>query len=148
MLHLGSFQKYSVALAQATTPLPDSIPFESAAVLPLALSTAAAGLYKEDGLGLPLPTTNPKSTGKTLLVWGGSSSVGATAIQLARASGLSVIATASKRNSELVKKLGADEVFDYSTPSIVSDLVAHLKNKQVTGAYDGMSFPQTVRTRN
>lgn len=133
----GSFQNYSIALAQATTPLPDNIAFESAAVIPLALSTAAAGLYQSDGLKLTLPTSNPKSTGKTLLVWGGSSSVGATVIQLARASGLEIVATASERNFDLVKKLGANEVFDYSTPGIVGDLVTVLKKKQVAGAYDG-----------
>lgn len=51
-----------------------------------------------------------------LFVYGGSSSVGQYAIQLAKLSGYKVITTASKRNHELVKGLGADLVFDVSGP--------------------------------
>lgn len=90
-------------------------------------------------LNLPLPTNSPKSIGKTLLVWGGSSAVGAAAIQLAKASGLEVVATASPKNFGMVKEVGASEVFDYSTPSIVDDLVTYLKDKAVAGGYDGKS---------
>ena len=49
-----------------------------------------------------------------LFVYGGSSSVGQYAIQLAKLSGYRVVTTASKRNHELVKSLGADLVFDVS----------------------------------
>jgi NADPH:quinone reductase-like Zn-dependent oxidoreductase len=103
----------------------------------LALSTAAHGLYQKDMLNLPLPTNDPKSIGKALVVWGGSSAVGAATIQLAKASGLEVIATASPRNFDMVKGLGASAVFDYSSASIVDDIVARLKDKNVAGAYDG-----------
>ena len=133
----AAFQNYSIVLAAAAAPIPDSMSFESASVLPLCLSTAASGLYQSEFLNLPLPTNDPKSTGKTLLVWGGSSSVGACAIQLAIASGLEVVATASKKNFDMVRKLGVKEVFDYNSPSIVGDLVAYLSEKQVAGAYDG-----------
>ena len=133
----GSFQTYSTVPAAAAAPIPDSMSFEAASVLPLGLSTAAAGLYQSSGLKLPFPSHNPKSTGKTILVWGGSSSVGASAIQLAVASGVDVVSTASKKNFDLVKKLGAKEVFDYAQTNVVEDLVAYLKDKQVAGAYDG-----------
>jgi len=53
-----------------------------------------------------------------LFVYGGSSSVGQYAIQLAKLSGYNVVTTASKRNHELVKSLGADLVFDVSNQSI------------------------------
>jgi hypothetical protein len=69
-----------------------------AAVIPLGLSTAAARLYEKEILGLPLPTAGPKSTGKTLLIWGDGNSVGSSAIQLAVASSLRVTTTASKYN--------------------------------------------------
>lgn len=49
-----------------------------------------------------------------LFVYGGSSSVGQYSIQLAKHSGYKVITTASIRNHELVKSLGADLVFDVS----------------------------------
>lgn len=113
--------------------------FEDAAVLPLAVSTAAAGLYqpkKEICLELDLPSTKPSKSGKTLLVWGGSASVGTAAIQLAVASGLTVVTTCSERNFGLVQKLGA-KAFDYNSPSIVGDLIAELGKGDFVGGYDG-----------
>jgi NADPH:quinone reductase-like Zn-dependent oxidoreductase len=106
--------------------------------LPLALSTAAAGLYLPEYLGLPLPSTAPKSTGKTVLIWGGSSSVGATAIQLAIASGLEVVATASSPNHAFVKFLGASFVFDYKSISAVEQIVARLQHSELVGVYDAI----------
>lgn len=135
----GSFGELVLIPQSAVAEIPDSISFEDAAVLPLAISTAAAGLYqsKSDGyLELDLPTANPKKSGKTILVWGGSSSVGTAAIQLAVASGLTVATTCSSRNQQLVEKLGA-KFFDYNSPSIVGDLVAELGKGEFSGAYDG-----------
>ena len=51
-----------------------------------------------------------------LFVYGGSSSVGQYAIQLAKLSGYQVVSTASQRNHELVKSFGADLVFDVGNP--------------------------------
>lgn len=48
--------------------------------------------------------------GQTILINGGSSAVGAFAIQIAKAIGAKVVATASGRNEEFVRGLGADEV--------------------------------------
>ena len=96
-----------------TAILPDSINFADGSVLPLAFDTAAVGLYSptSDGfLGLPFPSANPSSSNKTIVVWGGSGSVGCLAIQLAAASGVKVITTASAHNFDFCKKLGADEV--------------------------------------
>jgi NADPH:quinone reductase-like Zn-dependent oxidoreductase len=53
-----------------------------------------------------------ENLGKRVFVWGGASSVGGNAIQSARAAGLEVLTTASGRNFEYVKKLGASVVFD------------------------------------
>lgn len=72
----GAFQHYTVVLAHLAAPVPDSLSYEDAAVLPLALSTAACGLFQQDQLGLQHPSVTPKPTGQTLLVWGGSTSVG------------------------------------------------------------------------
>lgn len=134
----GSFSELVLVPQSAVAAIPDAISFEDASVLPLALSTAAAGLYqsKDSGyLGLPLPTASPKKSNKTLLVWGGSSSVGTAAIQLAVASGVTVVTTCSGRNQQLVEKLGA-KYFDYNSPSIVGDLVAELGKGEFAGAYD------------
>jgi NADPH:quinone reductase-like Zn-dependent oxidoreductase len=141
----GGFQLYTVAHEITVAPIPDSISYEKAVVLPLAISTAAAGLYQKGFLALPYPTINPKSTGKTILVWGGSSSVGSTAIQLAVGSGLSVYATASKKNLEYVKALGAKHVFDYSEATVVEDIVTSLKGSEFVGSFDAISSPETLK---
>ncbi|KAE8334260.1 hypothetical protein BDV24DRAFT_170375 [Aspergillus arachidicola] len=136
----AAFQLYPVVTEQLVSELPDFVTFEQGAVLPLAISTACAGLYRKDYLGLPLPQVeNVKTTGETLLVWGGSSSVGATAIQLAVASGLTVITTASSANHNLVKSLGASAVFDYSSATIIEEIIHTLGNAKLAGVYDAIS---------
>lgn len=109
----GGYLLYSSAQAATTTLIPDSISYADASVIPLAFDTAAVGLYKpaSDGfLGLPHPSLNPSSCGKTIFVWGGSSSVGALTIQLAVASGVKVVASSSEHNFDFCKKCGATEV--------------------------------------
>ncbi|GAA6019036.1 hypothetical protein JCM10207_006295 [Rhodosporidiobolus poonsookiae] len=140
----SSFQHYAIAPGSAVSPIPSSLTFEQATVLPLALSTAADGLYQPDLLALPLPkpdAPNPEGNGKTLLVWGGSSSVGAAAVQLGVASGFRVVATASPANFEFVKSLGASAVFDYRSSTVADDLIAELKKdgEEFAGAYDAIS---------
>jgi len=130
-----------------TAKLPDSLSFEKAVPLALSVSTASAGLFQKDYLSLELPdaSLSPKSSGKTVLIWGGSSSVGCSAIQLAVAAGHEVVTTASSHNHELCKSLGASQVFDYTKDSIVDDLVKALKGKKIVGAMDTISEPATVK---
>jgi hypothetical protein len=80
------------------------------------------------------PSAAPTPTGKTLLVWGGSTSVGSNAIQLAVAAGYDVITTASPRNFAYVKRLGAREAFDYRSKTVVSDIVSALRGREIAGA--------------
>ncbi|EOD52674.1 Alcohol dehydrogenase superfamily zinc-containing [Neofusicoccum parvum] len=143
----SAFQLYSKTFEILAAPIPDSISFEEGAVLPLAISTAAAGLYQKTHLGLPFPSTNPQPTNQTLLIWGGSSSVGATAVQLAVASGLKVVATASTRNHDFVKSLGATKVVDYSSSSVVDDILAAIKEVggSFAGVYDAISEPGSLK---
>lgn len=72
----SAFQEYTVLQENLVARLPSFLTYERAAVLPTGVSTAACGLFQKDHLALELPSANPKSTGKTLLVWGGSSNVG------------------------------------------------------------------------
>ncbi len=130
----GSFQEYTVVLAHMAAPIPSAMPYENATVLPLALSTAACGLFQKDQLALQYPSATPKPTGQTLLIWGGSTSVGSNAIQLAVAAGYEVITTSSPRNFDYVKKLGASQVFDYHNKSVVQDIIKALKGKTIAGA--------------
>ncbi|THX09311.1 zinc-binding dehydrogenase [Aureobasidium pullulans] len=107
----GAFQNYTVLRTNLTSKIPDWMSFESASVLPLGLATAACGLFLKDFLGLQLPTAPKpqKPTGETVIIWGGSTSVGCNAIQLAVAAGYEVISTASPKNHEYLKSLGASE---------------------------------------
>ncbi|KAF1344795.1 chaperonin 10-like protein [Delphinella strobiligena] len=143
----GGFQEYTNVPAIFTSILPSKASFTEGTVLPLAISTAAAGLYQPGYLELPFPTAKPKDSGKVILVWGGSSSVGSTAVQLAVASGVTVISTASKHNHDYVKGLGAKEVFDYNSSSITDDIVKAIKNsgKEFAGIYDSISLPESFK---
>lgn len=130
----GAFQAFTVLLEKVTATIPDSLAFEEAVVLPLSVSTAACGLFQKDHLALAYPTATPVDLGKTLLIWGGSTSVGSNAIQLAVAAGYEVIATASPKNFDYVTKLGASQVFDYNSASVVADVTAALAGKTLAGA--------------
>lgn len=133
----GAFQEYTVVQANMASPIPTSLSYEDACVLPLCLSTAACGLFQKDYLALDYPMTarsDAKPKGKSLLVWGGSSSVGSNTIQLAAAAGYDVITTASKKNFGYVKSLGASEAFDYHSKTVVQDIIASLRTKDTVGA--------------
>jgi NADPH:quinone reductase-like Zn-dependent oxidoreductase len=130
----GAFQAYTVLLDRMTAPIPADISYERAAVLPLGLSTAACGLFQQDFLALRLPACGTEPTGETVLVWGGSTSVGSNAIQLAVAAGYEVITTASPCNFEYVKGLGASQVFDYRSGTVVADVIAALQGRYLAGA--------------
>ena len=130
----GAFQQYTVVLERLAAPIPDSLPFTDAAVLPLGVSTASVALFQTDQLGLRHPSAHPEPTGETLLVWGGSTSVGSNAIQLAVAAGYQVVTTASPRNFDYVRSLGASEVFDHHSPTAVPDIIAAFRGRKLAGA--------------
>jgi NADPH:quinone reductase-like Zn-dependent oxidoreductase len=130
----GAFQIYCVVSAQMASPIPGDLSFESAAVLPLGLSTAACGLFQKDFLALDLPSAEATPTGKALLIWGGATSVGVNAIQLAAAAGYEVFTTASPHNFDYLRSLGASRVFDYRGGTVVNDIVAALAGKTLAGA--------------
>ncbi|KAK3678416.1 hypothetical protein LTR78_001713 [Recurvomyces mirabilis] len=142
----GAFQLYSRIKAAKAAHLPSNVSYASGSVLPLALDTAAVGLYSplegDKGMGLPMPSLSPKPSGKTIVVWGGSSSVGALVIQLAVASGVKVVAVASSQNFDFCKKCGASEVYDYKKDSIVDDVVNGVKSVggDFVGVYDAISL--------
>ena len=130
----GAFQNFVVAQDNMASTFPTSVSFENACVLPMCLAVAACGLFQKDYLGLEYPTVPPTSKGKTLVVWGGSTSVGCNAIQLGVAAGYEIVTTCSPHNFEYVKKLGARYAFDYSSPTAVEDILAVLKGKVCAGA--------------
>ena len=113
----GAYSEYVVQDASLVFRYPSTLSAESVATIPLASTTAALGLFHE--MGLPLP---PANSGATLLVWGGSTSVGQYAIQLGKAAGCLVIVTASPARHAYLKELGADACFDYKDAEVVSKI--------------------------
>jgi NADPH:quinone reductase-like Zn-dependent oxidoreductase len=130
----GAFQAYTIVLPRLATIIPDHLSYVDAAVVPLGLTTAACGLFQSDLLALKLPTANRQARDQWVIVWGGSTSVGCNAIQLAAAAGYSVVTTASPKNFDYVKSLGAACAFDYNSKDVVRDIVAALQGKDVVGA--------------
>ncbi|OCH84775.1 GroES-like protein [Obba rivulosa] len=115
----GAYAEYVRVPAELSWVVPEgTLSHEEAATLGCAFWTAAQALYHPTRLGLVEPPE--KVSGEHwVFVYGGSSSVGQYAVQLAHLSGYKVVTTASPRNFELVKSLGADAVFDYRDPEVV-----------------------------
>jgi len=100
----GGYAEYTVATEGEAAIKPKSISFVEAAGVPLAALTAWQALIDTANL----------SSGQTVLIHGGSGGVGSFAIQIAKARGAKVIATASTPNQDLLKQLGADVAVDYT----------------------------------
>lgn len=100
----GGWAEYAVATEGEAAAKPVSLSFISAAAVPLVALTAWQALIDAAKL----------SAGQTVLIHGGSGGVGTMAIQIAKARGAKVIATASTRNQDLLKQLGADVSIDYT----------------------------------
>ena len=83
---------------------PKSLNFAEAAAVPMGASTAWQSLVDVAKL----------QPGQTILIHGGSGGVGSFAVQIAKARGARVIATASTANQDLLKQLGADVAVDYT----------------------------------
>lgn len=138
----GAFQLYTVMRQNMLTPIPPTITDEQACVLGLGLGTAAYGLFHPDYLGLDMPQipAPTKVVGKSgfpriVVITGGASSVGSNAVQLAVAAGYQVLSTSSPKNFDYVKGLGATQVFDYKSKTLVEDLLGALKDHELVGAY-------------
>ena len=100
--------------------VPASWSFEEAAQLGVGPFTALQCLHQT--LELPSPFEAKSGLHRNILIWGGASSVGQYAIQFAKLNGFRVTTTASPRNFDLVKGLGADEVFDYKDENVVEKI--------------------------
>ena len=104
----GTYAEFCVAAAADVNPLPEKISFAQGAALHVPYATAFHALFNRAHARY----------GETVLIHGASGGVGTAAVQLARAAGLRVIATAgSDRGAALVKKEGADEVLNHSDPA-------------------------------
>ncbi|KAF4630755.1 hypothetical protein G7Y89_g7387 [Cudoniella acicularis] len=140
----GSFCKYLTIDGDLAWRVPDGLGYEEASTYGVAAATAMLGLSVH--LGIPLLdtpstdlTTQPQATESrgTVLIYSGSTSVGLFAIQLAKRSGYTVVTTASPHSFDLVKKYGADSVFDYRSKTAAQDISKAFPN--ITQAFDCIS---------
>jgi len=100
----GGYAEFALARQDETSLKPKNSTFEEAAGVPLAATTAWQALVD----------TAKLEPGQTVLIHGGSGGVGSLAIQIAKARGAKVIATASTANQDLLKQLGVDQPIDYT----------------------------------
>ena len=100
----GGYAEYAVTRADAIAPKPESIDFEGAAAIPIGALTAWQAMFDLANL----------SSGQRILITGASGGVGSMAVQLAKSKGAIVIGTASGKNEQFVRDLGADEFIDYT----------------------------------
>jgi NADPH:quinone reductase-like Zn-dependent oxidoreductase len=99
----GALGEFACIPAKQLASVPASMSFETAAGIPTAAGTAWQALLEVGDLGV----------GQTVLIHAGAGGVGSFAIQLARAVGARVIATASGDGIDIARTLGADQVIDY-----------------------------------
>jgi len=100
----GGYAQYALVTEREAAPKPKSLMYVEAAAVPIVALTAWQALIDTAKLG----------SGQTVLIHGGSGGVGSFAIQIAKARGAKVIATASSANQDFLKQLGADVAIDYT----------------------------------
>lgn len=143
----STFQQYVTMHAELVGHTPKSVTDEEAAGVCLAIMAVLAAFYHADGLDIqPHPWQkggDQAGKGKSIVVLGGSSSVGQYAIQLARLSGFSTIVTGSSpAHHELLKSFGATAVLDRNTAT-PSDYAQAASVHPLGAVLDSVSSPET-----
>jgi NADPH:quinone reductase len=117
-LEWGGYAERAVTAAERVHPIPDAMPFDHAAAFYVVYQTSYAALVRRAAL----------QPGEWLLVHGAAGGVGLSAVQIGKALGARIIATAgSKEKLEIARQSGADVLIDYRTEDWVERV------KSVTG---------------
>lgn len=123
----GGYAQYCAVPAGQALPWPKGFDAVKAAALPETFFTVWANLFQMAGL----------TEGESVLIHGGSSGIGTTAIQLAKAFGATVYATAgSKEKCEACEKLGATRGIDYKTEDFAEVIKAETAGRGVDVVLD------------
>ncbi|WP_339779524.1 NAD(P)H-quinone oxidoreductase [uncultured Thalassospira sp.] len=134
----GAYAQYAVVPARQCLPVPKGLSMIEAACLPETFFTVWHNVFDKARL----------QEGEVFLVHGGTSGIGTTAIQMAKAIGATVIATAGSTNKcQACRDLGADHVINYRTQDFVSVVMEATQDKganvildMVAGDYIGRDF--------
>ncbi|MDD4914768.1 MAG: NAD(P)H-quinone oxidoreductase [Methylococcales bacterium] len=135
----GGYAEFCSADAACCLPMPDNFSFVQAAALPECFFTVWSNVFDRVGL----------RAGERLLVHGGGSGIGVTAIQLAKAFSAQVFVTAgSEEKCRRCLELGADAAIDYSRQDFVDAVAGLTDGKGVEVVLDmigGDYFPRNMR---
>jgi NADPH:quinone reductase len=113
--YAGTYAEQTICLPEHLHPLPEGVTFAQGAAVNVPYATAYRALVDR-------ARAQP---GETVLVHGGSGGVGVAGIQIARAAGLTVFATAgTARGLALVREQGAHHAFDHAAPGYLTDILA------------------------
>lgn len=118
----GGYAEYCIVPTAQCLPLPKGMDFVTAAGIPETFFTVWTNLFDRGQL----------KKGETLLIHGGASGIGTTAIQIARAIGANVFVTAgSMEKCNACKKLGAQLAINYKAEDFVVKVLKETENKGV-----------------
>jgi NADPH2:quinone reductase len=110
----GAYAEYALALESQVQPLPEQITFAQGAGVWVPYGTAYHALFH----------SAQARAGESVLIHGCSGGVGTAALQMARAMGLKIYGTAgSDAGLELIKREGADHVFDHTKPGYEDEIL-------------------------
>ena len=138
LLPNGGLAEWTCVKSEGIFPIPDSLSFSEAAAMFITYQTAYFALHRTARL----------QTGEVLLVHAGSGGVGSAAIQLGKAAGAIVIATAgSDEKTEICKQLGADQVINYRTEDFVSIVKEATNGKGANVIFDPVGGDTFDRSR-
>ncbi len=132
LLGSGGYADYALAAQPLCLPVPAALRVEEAAGLPETFFTVYDNVFTRGRL----------KANETLLVHGGSSGIGTTAIQLAKAFGAKVIVTAgSEEKCAFCRTLGADAAINYRTEDFVAETKASTDGRGVDLVLDMVGAP-------
>jgi len=118
----GAYAEYALALENQVQPLPEQIGFAQGAGVWVPYGTAYHGLFH----------SAQARAGESVLIHGCSGGVGTAALQMARAMGLNTFGTAgSDTGLELIKREGADHVFNHTKPGYEDEILKATGGKGV-----------------
>ena len=136
----ASLQRYTIAEEYEVVNIGSELSFTQAVAWNS--QTPLGALFKVLDLERPpVPPTKPDPKGQKILIWGGSSAMGALSICYAKLAGYEVVTTCSPHNFDLVREQGADHVFDRNDPEVVSKIKELLP---VTFWHDTISLPESI----
>ncbi|KAM5343773.1 hypothetical protein ACJ41O_012310 [Fusarium nematophilum] len=132
----GAFAEYLKADADMVWRVPDNVSDTDATTYGVSAVTAMLDLNIRHGLPF-VDGTSQAPRDETIFIYAGATSAGLYHIQIAKAAGCTVVTTASPRSFDLVKKYGADAVYDYRSPTVAADIVKD--HPKITKAVDCFS---------